>query len=120
MAYIPLIAIGLVAGVAAGMFGIGGGLIIVPALMYIMKFNPLQAVGTSLWVILLPTVLLGAIEHYKAGNVNLRSVGLIAVGLFVGSYFGAKIMLSLPQTTARRVYAVFLLIIGLRWLIIGK
>ena len=54
------------------------------------------------------------------GNVNLRAVALIAVGLFIGSYFGARIMLSLSQVTSRRVYAVFLLVIGVRWLIFGR
>ncbi|MBM3774041.1 MAG: sulfite exporter TauE/SafE family protein [Acidobacteria bacterium] len=117
---IALVAIGLGAGVCAGMFGIGGGLIIVPALLLIMKMPELQAIGTSLGVIAMPVVLLGALEHYRQGNLNVRYALLIAIGLFIGSFFGARLIGSFSPLVVRRIYAGFLLVIGARLLIFGK
>jgi uncharacterized membrane protein YfcA len=115
-----LLLIGLAAGVAAGMFGIGGGLIIVPALVYFMKMKDLEAIGTSLAALIPPAGLLGALEYYRNGYVNVRFAALLALGLFVGAYFGAKIMIPLPPTAIKRVYAVFLFAIAAKWLVTGK
>jgi uncharacterized protein len=120
MTYLPLLAIGLVAGVAAGMFGIGGGLIIVPALLFIVKVRELEAIGTSLAALIPPVGLLGAFEYYRNGHINIRYAALIALGIFVGAYFGAKIMMPLPPQVIRRIYAVFLFLIATRMLIMGK
>ncbi|MDQ2901217.1 MAG: sulfite exporter TauE/SafE family protein [Acidobacteriota bacterium] len=116
MAYIALIAVGLIAGVLAGMFGIGGGLVIVPGLIYAAKLTQSEAIGTSLSALVLPVGLLGAIEYYRTGNVNVKAALIVAVGLLVGTYFGAKILLSMQPAIARRVYAVFLLVMGVRML----
>ncbi|HBY64737.1 MAG TPA: permease [Solibacterales bacterium] len=118
--YLMLLAIGLVAGVFAGMFGIGGGLVIVPALLFLMKMPELQAIGTSLAALIPPVGLLGAIAYYRAGHINVKYALIIAAGLFIGAYFGAKIVLGLPPTAIRRLYAAFLLIIAGRMLILGK
>lgn len=115
-----LIAIGLVAGVFAGMFGIGGGIVIVPALLLVVKMKEVEAIGTSLAALIPPVGLLGAIEYYKTGYINIRYAGLVALGLFVGAYFGARIMVSLPPELIRRLYAIFLLAIAARMLIAGK
>jgi uncharacterized membrane protein YfcA len=120
MTYLILLAIGSTAGVAAGMFGIGGGLIIVPALLVFLKLKPLEAIGTSLAAIIPPVGLLGAAEYYRSGFIHIRYAALIAVGLFVGAYFGARIMISLPKTVVLRVYGGFLLAIAARMLIWGK
>jgi uncharacterized membrane protein YfcA len=120
MTLLPLLAVGLVAGVLAGMFGIGGGLVIVPALLYLLKMGEHEAIGTSLAALVPPVGLLGAIQYYRAGYVNLRYAGLIAAGLFVGAYFGAKIMMPLSPVLIRRLYAVFLLIVAARMLVAGK
>jgi len=120
MTYLVLLAIGLVAGVFSGMFGIGGGLIIVPALIFIVKLRELEAIGTSLAALIPPVGLLGAAEYYRNGLINIRYAALIAAGLFVGAYFGAKIMIGLPPHVIRRVYAVFLFVIATRMLIMGK
>jgi uncharacterized membrane protein YfcA len=120
MTTLMLLAIGLVAGVFAGMFGIGGGLIIVPALLFILKVKELEAIGTSLAALIPPVGLLGAAEYYRNGFINIRYAGLVAVGLFVGAYFGARIMISLPPELVRRLYGVFLLAIAVRMLIMGK
>jgi uncharacterized protein len=120
MTYLPLIAIGLVAGVLAGMFGIGGGLVIVPALLLLMKMTEVQAIGTSLAALIPPVGLLGALEYHRNGYTNLRYALIIAAGLFVGSYFGARIIMSLPPLTIRRVYAVFLVAVAARMLLASK
>ncbi|MEK7406461.1 MAG: sulfite exporter TauE/SafE family protein [Acidobacteriota bacterium] len=120
MSYLWLLLIGLVAGVFAGMFGIGGGLIIVPALMFLMKVKVLEAIGTSLAALIPPVGLLGAAEYYRNGYIRLGWAALLALGLFTGAWFGARLMISLPEVTIRRVYAVFLMLISLRMLLMGK
>ena len=120
MNYLPLLAIGLVAGVLAGMFGIGGGLVIVPALLYITNLSEVTSIGTSLAALIPPVGLLGALEYYRNGHVNLKYALVIAAGLFLGSYFGAKIILSLPPVLIRRIYAAFLVIVAARMLLARK
>ena len=120
MAYLTLLAVGLVAGVFAGMFGIGGGLIIVPALLYILKMKELEALGTSLAALIPPVGLLGAMEYYRAGHINVRYAALIALGLFIGAYFGARAVISMPPLLIRRLYATFLLIIAARMLLFER
>lgn len=120
MVYPTLLIIGLVAGVLAGMFGIGGGLVIVPALLLIMKMKELEALGTSLAALIPPVGLLGALEYYRNGHINIRYAAIIACGLFVGAYFGAKLIMPLPPLLIRRLYAGFLLVIALRMIIFGK
>ncbi len=117
---LALLLIGLVAGVAAGMFGIGGGLIIVPALMFVLKAPPLVAIGTSLAALIPPVGLLGAAQYYRSGHMNLRWAALVALGIFLGAYFGARIMISLPSAWIRRIYALFLLVMSLRMLWTGR
>lgn len=117
--FISLLAIGLVAGVLGGMFGIGGGLVIVPALVFLLKMKQFDALGTSLAALIPPVGLLGAFEYYQNGHMNLKYAILIAVGLFVGFYFGAKITLGLSPDTARKAYAVFLVLVATKMLL-GK
>lgn len=120
MTYLILLAIGIAAGVLSGMFGIGGGLVIVPALLFIVKMKEFEAIGTSLAALIPPVGLLGAIEYYRNGQVNLRYAALIAFGLFLGAYFGARITLGLSPDLVRRLYAVFLLLVAGRILFFGK
>ena len=117
---IILIIIGLAAGIMGGMVGVGGGIIIVPALVYFLAFSQHEAQGTSLGLILLPVALFGVINYYKKGYVDLRAVAFLATGFVVGSYLGSKFSLSLPQETIRKVFAVFLLIVSLKMLFIDK
>ena len=120
MIYWMLLGIGLVAGVLAGMFGIGGGLIIVPALLLIVKMKETEAIATSLAALIPPVGLLGAAEYYRSGFINFRYAGLIALGLFVGAYFGARITIGLPPLLIRRLYAGFLVVVAARMLWMGK
>ncbi|MDQ2949156.1 MAG: TSUP family transporter [Acidobacteriota bacterium] len=116
MIYLGLLAVGLVAGILAGMLGIGGGLIIVPALLFLFKMQELDAIGTSLAALIPPVGLLGAAEYYRNGHMNVIYAALIGLGLFAGAYFGAKIVLVMPPVMIRRIYAVFLVVIAGRML----
>ena len=110
------LALGLGAGVLSGMFGIGGGLVIVPALILFFHETPKTAVGTSLFALMWPVGLLGVIEYWKTGHMKVLEGLCIAVGLFIGAYFGARITLNSPTTTMKRLYAVFLLVVGVYFL----
>lgn len=106
--------IGLGAGVLSGLFGIGGGIVIVPALLYFAKYQPQMATGTSLGALLLPVGALGAWQYWKAGSLEWRPSLLIATGLFVGAFFGARFALAMPAATLRKVFAVFLAVVAIQ------
>ncbi len=110
--YVWVLLIGLCAGVLSGMFGIGGGIVIVPALVLLLKYSPQKATGTSLGALLLPVGFLGAIQYWKRGDVDARSAALLALGLFLGAFAGARIGLSLSPQVMRRAFAVFLVVIA--------
>lgn len=114
---VKMLALGLAAGVLSGLFGIGGGLVIVPALAVLFGFPIKTAVGTSLFALLLPTGLLGVIEYWRTGNLRPVAGLCIALGLFIGAYFGARVASSVSQTGVKRLYAVFLLVIAVYFLI---
>jgi len=103
---------GLLAGLLSGLFGIGGGILIVPALLFFAKMQPSTATGTSLGALLLPVGALGAWQYYKNGHVNVAASLLIALGLFVGAYFGAHFGEGLDPATAKRSFAIFLLLVA--------
>jgi uncharacterized membrane protein YfcA len=106
--------IGLAAGLLSGLFGIGGGILIVPALLLVARMQPATATGTSLGALLLPVGALGAWQYYKNGHVNIAASLLIALGLLVGAYFGARFAQGLDPATAKRSFAVFLLLVSVR------
>ena len=109
-------AIGLGAGVLAGMFGIGGGIVIGPALILLARFAPQMATGTSLGALLLPVGALGAWEYYRRGDLKPVASLWIAVGLFFGAWLGAKLAHHLTPGQLRRSFAVFLVLIaGRMW-----
>jgi hypothetical protein len=111
---ILFIAIGLVAGLLAGMFGIGGGIVIGPALILLAKFAPQTATGTSLGALLLPVGALGAWEYYHRGHVNITASLWIALGLFLGAWFGARIAMSLSGPQLQKAFAIFLVLMAIR------
>jgi uncharacterized membrane protein YfcA len=119
MQTLGLLAIGIVAGVAAGMFGIGGGLIIVPALVLLYKMSQHAAVGTSLGAILMPVGALAAWVYWKNGNLNVKYSLLIAAGLLVGGFVGAKLVEPVSDLTMRRLFGGFLLLVSIK-MIVGK
>ena len=119
MVTIGSVIIGLVAGIASGFFGIGGGLVMIPAMVYFFHLTQHQAQGTSLAVLSVPVVIFGAIKYYKEGNVNLQMAVFIAMGLFAGAYLGAVLVHYVPAPTLKRIFGVVLLIVSIK-LILGK
>ena len=115
-----LLLIGLVAGVLSGLFGIGGGLLIVPALILVADFSPKMAVGTSLGALLLPVGLLGAYTYYQHGHLDVRASLILALGLFGGGWVGARMAQLLPGPTLQRLFAAFIVLMAVRlWLKAG-
>ena len=111
------LATGLLAGVLSGMFGIGGGLIIVPALVFIGKMSQRTAVGTSLGALLLPVGALGVYAYWREGNVDVRAAMWIALGMFVGAYGGATIAQMISDSSLKRAFAVLLVLVaGRLWM----
>jgi uncharacterized protein len=115
---IELLVIGLVAGVAGGMFGIGGGAIMVPAMVLLLGLDQKFATGTSLAAQVLPIGLLGAAVYYKSGNLNIKYAALIAAGLVIGNLIGALFanQPTISGETIKKMYGVFLLAIAIRYL----
>ena len=116
---IILLLIGLAAGVLSGVVGIGGGILIVPALVYFLGFSQRMAQGTSLAILLLPIGLLGVWQFYKGGYVDIRVTLVIALAFFVGSYFGSRIALTVPQDLLKKIFAVLLLLVAVKMLLPG-
>lgn len=109
--------IGLAAGVLAGLFGIGGGVVIVPALILVARMKPETATGTSLASLLLPVGALGAWHYYRNGFVQVGPAVWIAAGLIVGAWLGAHVALRLSAQDLQRAFAVFLVFVaGYLWL----
>ena len=115
-----LLLLGLAAGILSGLVGIGGGIILVPGLVYLLGFSQKMAQGTSLGVLLLPVGILAMWQFYKAGYVDVKAVGFIAIAFLLGGYFGSKITLALPQDTVRKIFAVLLLVISIKMLFFDK
>jgi uncharacterized membrane protein YfcA len=114
-------AIGLLAGVLSGLFGIGGGILIIPALILLANFPTKLALGTSLGAMLLPVGLLGAYAYYQHGHVNIKASVLIGLGLFLGAWLGAKLAQAVPGATLQRMFAVFIVLMAIRlWVEAGK
>ena len=111
---ILFIAIGLGAGVLAGMFGIGGGIVIGPALILLAGFAAQTATGTSLGALLLPVGALGAWEYWRHGHINIAASLWIALGLFLGAWVGARIAQSLSGPQLQKAFAVLLVLIAIR------
>jgi uncharacterized membrane protein YfcA len=108
------IGIGLAAGVLSGLFGIGGGVLIVPALVYFARMPIKMATGTSLGALLLPVGLLGAWTYHQSGNIDLKASLTLAVGLFFGAFVGAKLTQSMSPQLLQRLFAVFLVLMAAR------
>lgn len=115
-----LVLVGIAAGMLSGLIGVGGGIIIVPALVFFLGFSQKMAQGTSLGILLLPIGILGVMQFYKAGYINMPSVWLVALGFLAGGYFGSKIALSLPQDTLKKIFAIVLLLVAFKILFIDK
>jgi uncharacterized membrane protein YfcA len=114
-----LIIVGLLAGILSGFVGVGGGIIMVPALIWLLGYNQHQAQGTSLAVLMLPVVFLAVRNYWKEGLIDWKVVGVIAAAFVAGGYLGSKGALALPADTVKRVFGVVMLFVALK-LMLGK
>ena len=104
--------IGIVVGIISGLVGIGGGALLIPALVYVYKMSQHKAQGTSLAVLLLPIGFFAFWEYYKAGNVDLKLAILMAIGFAVGAYFGGAWAQHLPDNVLRKGFAILLVVLA--------
>ena len=109
-----LILIGLVTGALGGLFGIGGGIILVPALVFLTGFSSHEAIGTSLAVMLPPIGLFAAYNYYKAGHVNIIYALILAVAFMIGSYFSSKFAVKIPENIIRKVFSIFIILVAIK------
>lgn len=115
-----LLLLGLVAGLLSSMVGIGGGILIVPALVFLFAIGQKTAQGTSLAMLLPPIGLLAVINYHKAGLIDYKIAAILCVSFIVGTYFGSKIALNLPEAIIKKIFAVFLILVALRYLFFDK
>ena len=111
-----LIVIGIITGVMAGMLGIGGAIIMIPALVYLLGISQQTAQGTSLAVMLPPIGIIAAYNYYQAGHVNIRFAIILAIFFLVGSYFGSKLALTIPQPILKKIFGILLLLVAAKML----
>lgn len=109
-----LLLVGLLAGMLSGLVGIGGGIIIVPVLVYFLHYTQQQAQGTTLFMFLLPIGILGVMNYYKAGYVEFKTALIIASTFIVGSYFGSKWAIALDQKTVKQIFGVIIVLLGIK------
>jgi uncharacterized membrane protein YfcA len=108
------IILGLVVGVLSGILGIGGGVVIIPALVFLFGFNQHQAQGTSLALFSLPIAILAANTYYKQGYIDIKIVSLLALGFVFGGLIGSKIGINLPDAVLTKIFGIGLLLISLK------
>jgi len=117
---ILVVLVGLAAGILSGLVGVGGGIIIVPALIYLLGFSQHQAMGTSLGILLLPAGILAVLNYYRKGYIDIKVVLILFVGFIIGGYFGSKISLGVQEGALRKVFAVVLVFIAAKMLFLDK
>jgi len=117
---ILLLCIGLAAGFLSGLIGIGGGILIVPALVAFAGFSQKMAQGTSLGILLLPVGILAVLSYYKQGYLDIKYVAIISVAFVVGGFLGSKLALSISEEKMKKIFAVVMLVVALKMLFFDK
>jgi uncharacterized membrane protein YfcA len=110
------LAFGLIAGILSGLLGIGGGIFIIPALVFMMGFSQKMAQGTTLAMMIPPIGLLAAYAYYRAGAVDLKVAALMCAGFFIGGFIGAKFATALSGVTLSRIFGIAMLLISFKFI----
>lgn len=110
--------IGLTAGILSGLLGIGGGIILVPALLYLLGFTQHQAQGTTLALMVPPIGFLAALEYYRRGHTDLRAALFICLGFLIGGFLGARLAHQLPGPLLTRIFGIMMLVMAVRMIIV--
>ena len=111
---ISLLVIGVLAGVLSGLIGVGGGVIMIPLLVFVLGYSQHSAQGTSLAVLAIPVTFLAAYNYYAEGYINWKFALIIALGFVVGGYFGSKLAISIDQSLLKKIFGVILLIAAIK------
>ena len=117
--FLILLIIGLAAGILSGVAGVGGGVIVIPALVFALGMTQFEAQGTSLALMVPPIGIMAAYNYYQDGFVNWKYALILALFFVIGGYLGSKLVLNIPQGIVKKGFAVFIIIIGLKMLL-GK
>lgn len=117
---LALLVIGFAAGFMSSLVGIGGGVVIVPALVIIFGLSQKMAQGTSLAMLSLPVAFIGAYNYYKEGQVNWKMAFILAVTFVIGGYLGSKVVLGLDSNVIKKIFAIFMIVIAVKYLFFDK
>ncbi len=115
-----ILAIGLIAGFMSSLVGIGGGIIIVPALVMIFGLSQKMAQGTSLAMLSLPVAFIGAFNYYKEGEVNWKLALMLALTFVIGGFLGSKVALDMSTNVIKKVFAIFMIVVAIKYLFFDK
>lgn len=115
-----LVLIGIAGGFLSGMFGVGGGVIIVPALVFFIGMSQHEAQGTSLGLMLFPIGILAAYNYYQTGQMDVKAGLIVAATFVVGGYFGSKLSLDLDQALIKRLFGIMMLVVSLKLIFFSK
>ena len=114
--FLLLATIGLAAGMLSGVAGVGGGVIVIPALIFFIGMSQFEAQGTSLAMMIPPIGALAAFNYYKDGYINWKYALILAIFFFIGGWLGSKIVLHIPQNTVKKGFAIFLIFVAVKML----
>ncbi len=109
-----LLLVGLISGILSGFFGVGGAVVVIPALIFMFGLSQHEAQGTSIAFLLAPVGILAAINYHKAGFINYKYAAILAVAFVVGGYFGSKFALNIQGDNLKKIFAVFIILMGIR------
>ena len=113
---IILLLIGMASGMLSGLVGVGGGIIIVPSLIYFLSFSQKAAQGNSLGILLLPVGILGVIQYYKQGTIDYKVVLIVSLGFLAGNFLGSKFALTLSDAVLKKLFAILMVLIAVKML----
>ena len=114
-----LITIGLLAGILSGFVGVGGGIVIVPGLVFMLGFSQHQAQGTSLFILSMPVVILATMNYWKSGNVNWKFGLIIAATFILGGYIGSKLALKISPGLVKFLFGILMAYVSFRLIVSG-